>query len=69
MTIQDDTEWLRAQLKLESFHYQYNQKWVAVRDNAVVYSGPLRDSMQQWLDLEDPNGLCVLAFCDARVLV
>jgi hypothetical protein len=69
MTIEDDTEWLREQLKQESFHRDYSQKWVAVRDGKVAYSTASRAEMQTWLAQQDSEGRCVLAFGDPRTLV
>lgn len=69
MTIEDDTEWLREQLKRESFHRDYAQKWVAVRDGKVAHSTSSREDMQTWLAQRDTEHRCVLAFGDPRTLV
>lgn len=69
MTIESDTEWLRVQLGQESFHRRYALEWVAVRDHDVVFSTREHPAMQHWLDAEDPDRRCVLAFGDDRVLV
>jgi hypothetical protein len=69
MTIEHDTEWLRAELTKESFHKEYTQQWVAVRDGKVVHSTREHAAMQKWLELEDSDRQCVLAFGDDRALV
>jgi hypothetical protein len=69
MTIEDDTEWLRAELHTERFHSQYSQKWVAVRDAMVVYTASDRNEMQLWLDENDKDRVCVLAFGDQQIIV
>lgn len=68
MTIEDDTEWLREQLGQESFHHEHSQKWVAVRDRKVVFTAGDRTVMQSWLDLNDSNDQCILAFGDERII-
>jgi hypothetical protein len=69
VTVASDTEWLRSVLSQEHFHEAYGQKWVAVRDERVVYSTPSRTDMESWLEHEDKEKQCVLAFGDNRNLV
>lgn len=69
MTIAGDTQWLRSQLTYESFHDTYSQKWVAVRDEQIVHSSSDLGDMQSWLEQNDKNRQCVLAFGDNRALV
>jgi hypothetical protein len=69
MTIEDDAEWLRAELHTEGFHSQYSQKWVAARDSEIVHATTSRNDMQKWLDENDKNLNCVLAFGDWRIIV
>jgi hypothetical protein len=69
MTVASDTEWLRSVLNQEHFHQEYAQKWVAVRNEHVVYSTPNRTDMESWLEQEDKEKQCVLAFGDNRNLV
>jgi hypothetical protein len=69
MTIEDDTEWLRARLTDEGFHRDYSEKWIAVRDGKVAHNTSDRQALQTWLEKEDTEGRCVLAFGDPRVFV
>jgi hypothetical protein len=68
MTIEDDTEWLRTRLGQESFHRDFPQKWVAVRDGKIAFSTSDHQAMQSWLAEQDSEKRCVLAFGDDRVL-
>jgi hypothetical protein len=68
MTIETDTAWLRERLSLDWFHREFTQRWVAVRDARIVFHTPESGAMAQWLEREDPDHRCVLAFADDRLL-
>lgn len=69
MSIEDDTEWLRSQLRLQAFHEAHDQNWIAVRDQQVVSESTQRDTLEQWLQENDAQQLCIIAFADTRVFV
>lgn len=68
MTLETDTAWLRERLSLDGFHRDFAQRWVAVRDAQVVFRTAESAAMAQWLEREDPDHRCVLAFADDRLL-
>jgi hypothetical protein len=69
MTIAEDTEWLRARLQSPGFHRDYPQQWIAIRDEKVTHSDLSREALQSWLEANDKERQCVLAFTDDRPLV
>lgn len=68
MTVAEDTEWLRNQLTEDSFHIEYAQQWIAVRDGKVVFSHSENTAFTRWLENNDQDRRCVLAFADDRLL-
>jgi len=69
MSIDSDTEWLRGQLSQYSFHEAHDQKWIAVKDEKIVCENATRTGLEEWLNANDSDQLCVLAFADTRILV
>ncbi len=63
-----DIEWVRAQLASEPFHREYSQRWLAVREKRVVFKDPKKATLMAWLEENDPDRLCVIAFADDRKL-